>query len=233
MFRITKGYKEGRAVMYYDLVDVVENTTREKVHKDEVVKLTEDGQIKDCKIQWWEGKPIVRLVDKNIPVIKIESDGKVVEVERRTRTASSNVDINEDRNNLHRNNISTKNEKIVDISDKAVIVGKLATKRPKETIAFGYDRSYVLEAQQLKSTVQLKKFETLNDLFTEMAKDFNVKRVEEYRKEVSKKIKLDRKLTSIAQMETHKIQDALCTYLMNMANKETQEAFLKYRVKYI
>ena len=66
-----------------------------------------------------------------------------------------------------------------------------------------------------------------------MAKDFNIKKVEEYRAAINKKIKLDRKISSLAQMEVQRLQDAMCTYLMNMANKETQEAFLKYRVTYI
>ena len=32
MYRVTRAYKEGRAVLYYDIVDVMENTTREKVN---------------------------------------------------------------------------------------------------------------------------------------------------------------------------------------------------------
>lgn len=231
MYRVTRAYKEGRAVLYYDIVDVMENTTREKVHKDDIVKLTEDGQIKDCKIQWWEGKPIVRLADKNIPIVKIEG-GQAIEVERRVKgiVNSKSQGI---KNTEHTNNISTKKEKIVDISDKDVVVGRLATKRPKDTIAFGYDRNLVIEAQQLKSSVKLSSFNTLDDLFNTMAKDFNIKKVEEYRAAINKKIKLDRKISSLAQMEVQRLQDAMCTYLMNMANKETQEAFLKYRVTYI
>lgn len=229
MYRVTRAYKEGRAVLYYDIVDVMENTKREKVHKDEIVKLTENGQVKDCKIQWWEGKSIVRLADKSIPIVKIE-DGQAIEVERRSRNNSNSGEV---KNNIHTSNISTKNEKTVDISDKAVVVGKLATKRPKETIAFGYDKTAVIEAQQLKSTVQLSKFDTINDLFNEMAKDFGVKNIEVYREAIGKKIRLDRKISSVAQMEMRKMQDAICTYLMNMANKEINEAWLKYSVTYM
>lgn len=231
MYRVTRAYKDGRAVMYYDIVDVVEHTTQEKVHKDKIVKLAEDGQIKDCKIQWWEGKSIVRLADKNIPIVKIEN-GQVIEVERRVRGVvnSKNGAV---KNNEHKNNISTKNEKIVDMSSQAVVVGKLGTKKPKESTAFGYDKSIAIEAQHLKSTVRLSEFSTLDDLFTAMAKDFNVKNIEDYRKAISKKVKLDRKISSIAQMEVHRVQDAMCTYLMNMANKETQEAYIKYRVTYM
>ena len=38
MWKITKGYKVGRAVMFYDLQENLDNIVKEKVHKDEVVK---------------------------------------------------------------------------------------------------------------------------------------------------------------------------------------------------
>ena len=219
MFRITRAYKEGRAVLYYDMVDTKDNSKRDKVHKDEVVKLSENGQIKDCRIQWWEGKPIVRLSDKDIPIVKIEG-GQAVDVKRTVRNDKA-VEVKE----------SVKvEEEIIDISSKAVVVGKLATKKPKLDIGFGYDKSNMTDAQNLKSTVNKKEFSTLNDLFNQMVKEFNLRDVEVYRKEISKKISLNRIVANIPSIEYLNIQDRMCLYLSNMAYKEINETYIKYRV---
>ena len=60
MWKITKGYKQGRAVMFYDIVNLTSNEEKVAVSKDVIVSMCEAGEIKDTKVQWWKGKSIVR-----------------------------------------------------------------------------------------------------------------------------------------------------------------------------
>lgn len=214
MWKITKGYKVGRAVMFYDLQENLDNIVKEKVHKDEVVKMCENGQIHNTKIQWWEGKPIVRCSD-TFQIVKVDNSGEVIgQVEA-----------------VKRNSNITEKEIIKDISSKAVVVGKLAKKK-KESIAYGgYDKSYETEQSHLQSSVNYSKIETVGALFVIIAEDYKLQNTEEYLKQFSKKVNPDKKLSSMAKNMVMSIQDSINTYLMNMAYKEIQETWVKYRVK--
>ena len=210
MWKITKGYKEGRAVMYYDLTDSVDNKVRAKVHKDEVVKLSENGEIHNTKIQWWEGKAIVRCSDV-FEIVKADSN-TVVKAQRRNTTSKNK-------------------EQAEQVVVKSVVVGKLNPKK-KDSIAYGgYDKK--LENQQLiaQSNINHSNMETIKDLFIDIAKAYRLINVNEYLNQFSKKVNIDRKISSIAKNNLLGIQDSINTYLMNMAYKEIQETWLKYSVK--
>lgn len=209
MWKITKGYKEGRAVMYYDLTNSADNKVRTKVHKDEVVKLCEGGQIHNTKIQWWEGKAIVRCSDK-FEIIKADSS-TVVTVQKRSS--------------------SSKDKEAEKVTVKSMVVGKLNPKK-KDSVAYGgYDKK--LENQQLvaQSNVNHSDMETIKDLFMSIANDYKLTNINEYINQFSKKVNLDKKLSSMAKNNILAIQDSINTYLMNMAYKEIQETWLKYSVK--
>lgn len=225
MLKITRGYKQGRAVICYDVFNTENNTTRERVAKDEVVKICESGEVIGAKIQWWEGKAIVRLADKNIPILRLNDNNEVVGcVPQVTRGNSNGVSKTENKN-------SAKPEKVVDVSSKSEVVGKLA-KRPKnETIFAGYDTKNLVEQHELKASISYEKMVTLEDLFMQMTKEFNVKNTEVYRSALSKKIKLNKKISEINRTTLYSIQDAMATYLMNMANMEVRDAYNKYKVR--
>lgn len=215
MLEITKGYKVGRAVTYYDLLDRYGNTTQERVHKDDIVKMAEAGQIKNTKIQWWEGKPIVRCTDSFV-VVKMEANGEVVgHVEKAKRTVES-VKVE---------------EAIIDVSSKAKVVGKL-TKKKKDSIAFcGYDRQYEVEQCQLQSEINYSKIETVGDLFMQIANEYKLRDKEVYLEQFAKKVNPSKKLSGMARNMIVSMQDNINTYLMNMAYKEIQETWMKYRVR--
>lgn len=214
MYKITKGYKEGRAVMYYDLSDTVDNTLREKVHKDEVVKLCEDGQVHNTKIQWWEGKAIVRCSD-TFEVVKIDNSGAVlckVESVKRNSKNSEKCD---------------KQEAVV----KYEVVGKLRKKK-KESIAYnGYDKQFEVDQMQVQNSIDYAKIETVGAMFMTIADEYKLKNTDKYLEQFAKKVNPEKKLSSMARSMVLSIQDSICTYLMNMAYKEIQETWIKYRVK--
>lgn len=224
MLEIVKGYKVGRAVLFYDLLNPVTNTTQTKVSKDEVVKLCEAGEINNTKIQWWEGKPIVRCGNKNLPIVKVSEDGSTTEtvtpVKRTSKTQHTEAKTS---------------ETVKDVSSKAVVVGKL-TKKKKESIAFdsaaygGYSTSYLNEQYALRSTINYKEIKTVKDLFMSMAEDYRLTHTDEYLKQFSKKVNPDRKISEMAQQMLFSIQNSINTYLMNMAYKELNEVFVKYRM---
>lgn len=214
MWKITKGYKEGRAVMYYDLSDTVDNTLREKVHKDEVVKLCENGMIHNTKIQWWEGKPIVRCSD-SFEIVKLGNSGEVL----------GKVDT------VKRNSKVAEKEKQAEQAIRAEVVGKLSKKK-KESIAYaGYDRQFEVEQFQVQSSINYSTIDTVGALFVMIANDYKLKDTEEYLKQFAKKVNPDKKLSSMAKNMVLSIQDSISTYLMNMAYKEIKETWIKYRVK--
>ena len=223
MYTITKGYKQGRGVLFYDLTDAMEGTVREMVTKDEVVKMTEDGQITNAKIQWWEGKPIVRCSDKKLPLVKVDEAGAIVGVAHQAVRNSSAVVT-----------CSVKHEKeehVVDVSDKAVIVGKLSTRRPKTSTTYpGYDKREVFEHQELNKTVSYTGMTTLEDLFNAVATEFNLLHKDLYRSEIAKKVKLERQIAGINRSELLSIQRSFAMYLVNMAYEEINKTYMKYNV---
>lgn len=221
MFRITKAYKQGRGVLFYDLTDEVEHSVIEKVHKDEVVKLCEDGQVYNTKIQWWEGKPIVRIGDKNIPIIRVDEAGAFIgNVAPVTRNHSNSL------------NKSNEDAKTIDISAKAKVVGKLSNKKPKNNITYhGYDTKYVVEQQELSSTIDYSKYNTLGDLFVGMVKDYGLKDGVAYLEQFAKKVDLNKEIKGMNKSILLSIQNSINIYLMNMASKEMNDTFLKYNIR--
>lgn len=215
---ITKQYKVGRAVMFYDVTDPVDNKTTEMVPKDEVVKQCENGQLGNVKIQWWEGKPIVRLQSNNIPIIKLGNAGNVLGTAERVVRGKNREDA------------SVGRETSISVADKAVVVGKVVNKRPKkETVYAGYDLRNTAEQGQLNSSIDYRSMRTLNDLFTTMATDFKLKNTEVYRESLGKKIKLSRDISSYSKDNLMEIQLSMATYLMNMASIEIRDTYIKYR----
>ena len=224
MWELTKGYKQGRAVMYYDIVDALDKKKREMVHKDEIVKLTEAGQVSNAKIQWWEGKPIVRLQNSTIELVKVDENKVVVGV---AQVASRSG------NGQSTTQVSSKNEKVIDVSSKAVVVGKVNSKKAaKQNLAYtGYDTNYVVEQQNANNTVDLTGVNTVGDLFVTVAKEFNLRKVDVYLTEFNKKIRLDKPLSSFHNTEVKGLQSSIATYLMNMAHNEINEVYLKYCIR--
>lgn len=163
MIKIIKGYKQGRAVMFYDIAD---NNSVRRVSKDEIVKMCEQGKVFNAKIQWWEGKAIVR-VKGDILIEKIGSDcnSPVVKIDRQVK-----------------NNIKDSGKKV----------------------------------------------NTIENLFDTMAEEFKLSRVDEYKKNISKKIDISKCISEIPQYERENLKRSLAVYLMNMANLEIRDTYLKY-----
>lgn len=224
MFEITKGYKQGRAVMYYDLLDPMEGKTQEQVPKLTVVQLCNEGQVSNATIQMWEGKPIVR-VKSNIPLMKLGDNGEVLGyTEKVIRNTGTNTGSTK---RVHK-------EEVVNAPmPSSKVMGKVNPRKAfKENTAFtGYDRKHMVEHQELNKEVNYKGMKTLNDLFNVIAADFGAHDVELYRSEVSKKIKLDRDIEGINRSELLSIQNSIAMYIMNMVYGEIQKTYLKYMVK--
>lgn len=225
MYQITRGYKQGRAVLYYDVVDPVENKTTEMIPKDNIVKMCTDGQISNAKIQWWEGKPIVRCENKQLPLVRVDENGNIIGVatqavrsgERAQRSSQTSTQ-------------RSAREAVISVADKAVEVGKVSTRRPKRNIAYGgYDPKNVLEQRDLYRTIDLSGLRTIGDMFDYIAKDFRVQQVEKYKDEFGKKVKLDRELSGIGTAQLKAIQYGAATYLMNMLYDEIAEVYMKWQ----
>lgn len=224
MFNLTKGYKQGRAVMFYDLTPVDGSCAREMVSKDEVVQLCTDGKISNAKIQWWEGKPIVRCDNKQLPLVRVDEKGNVIGVAtqavRGKERTCENISVTDTR----------VSESTVSVADKAVEVGKLSSRKPKRNISYGgYDKSYVIEQQELHRSIDISGLCTVSDLFDYIAKDFRVQQIDKYKAEFGKKVKLDKELKSINQSQLRAIQASAATYLMNMLYDEIAEVYMKWQ----
>lgn len=225
MYQITRGYKQGRAVLYYDVVDPVENKTTEMVPKDNIVKMCTDGQISNAKIQWWEGKPIVRCENKQLPLVRVDENGNIIGIATQAVRSGERVQ----RDSQIGTQRSTR-EAVISVADKAVEVGKVSTRRPKRNIAYGgYDPKNLLEQQDLSRTIDLSGLRTIGDMFDYIAKDFRVQQVEKYKAEFGKKVKLDRELSGIGTAQLRAIQYGAATYLMNMLYDEIAEVYMKWQ----
>ena len=225
MYQITRGYKQGRAVLYYDVVDPVENKTTEMVPKDNIVKMCTDGQISNAKIQWWEGKPIVRCENKQLPLVRVDENGNIIGIATQAVRSGEKVQ----RDSQIGTQRSTR-EAVISVADKAVEVGKVSTRRPKRNIAYGgYDPKNVLEKQDLSRTIDLSGLRTIGDMFDYIAKDFRVQQVEKYKAEFGKKVKLDKELSGIGTAQLRAIQYGAATYLMNMLYDEIAEVYMKWQ----
>lgn len=213
MFNIVKGYKQGRAVMFYDLAETDGSLAKEMVEKASVVKMCDNGEIANAKVQWWEGKAIVRCSDKKLPLVRIDDNGNIIGVAEQAVRNS--------------NNQAIKNEQAV---CNNTVVGKVSTKRAtKRNIAYGgYDRKNLVEKLEINKSVDISGLDTVSDLFDCIAKDFRVQQVEKYKNEFGKKVKLGAKLSSIGQNQLKAIEYGAATYLMNMLYDEIGEVYSKW-----
>lgn len=229
MYEITKGYKQGRSVLFYDLADVNSKETQEKVDKDTVVKLAEAGEVKNTKIQWWQGKAIVRSTDK-FDILKMNDSGDVVgQAPVVTRSRSGVKSAAQVCKEVY-DTYSPENN--IDVSDKATVVGNLkTTKRKKsEKVFAGYDMANVREALENKPDFKFNADSTIGSMIMDMIKDFRLKDVTTYYQQLAKKVDMDKKVTTVNKAMVVGIQRSVATYLMNMANLETRETYLKYTV---
>lgn len=229
MYEITKGYKQGRSVLFYDLADVNSKETQEKVDKDTVVKLAEAGEVKNTKIQWWQGKAIVRSTDK-FDILKLNDNGDVVgQAPVVTRSRSGVKSAAQVCKEVY-NEYSPENS--IDVSDKATVVGNLkTTKRKKsEKVFAGYDMANVREARENKTDFKFNADSTIGSMIMDMIKDFGLKDTTTYYQQLAKKMDMSKKITTANKAMVVGIQRSVATYLMNMANLETRETYLKYTV---
>lgn len=213
MFNIVKGYKQGRAVMFYDLAETDGSLAKEMVEKASVVKMCDNGEIANAKVQWWEGKAIVRCSDKKLPLVRIDANGDIIGVAEQAVRNS--------------NEQAIKNEQTV---CNNTVVGKVSTKRAtKRNIAYGgYDRKNLVEKLEINKSVDISGLDTVSDLFDCIAKDFRVQQVDKYKNEFGKKVKLGAKLSSIGQNQLKAIEYGAATYLMNMLYDEIGEVYSKW-----
>lgn len=215
---LVKGYKCGRAVMFYDVHDPIENKTV-RMPKDTVAELCKSGKIGNAKVQMWDGKPIIR-VKGEIPVAKLDSNGNVGEnVQPQRRSGNTNV--------VRKPEIE---EPIQDANVHATVVGKINNKavRKKETVYAGYDMNNIYEQRKLNSEVDYSRVKTLNDLFNMIAGDVGVKDTDSYRKSFGKKVDLSTEVNRIDHNKMLWIQSEMVVYLVNMRQIELRSIWLKY-----
>lgn len=210
---LRKGYKQGRAVMFYDISAIDGSCARQMVPKDEIVKMCDNGEIGNAKIQWWEGKAIVRCADKHLPLVKVDETGTV------TGTATQSV------RGANRIETGTSTKTV----QSTVSTRKLATKAPKRNISFD---AYANEKPALKLQNipgAYNGIETVSDLFDMIANDFKVRQVDDYKREFSKKIDMSKRISSLTPEYKGMLQHSIATYLMNMVYDEVAEIYIKYR----
>ena len=228
MYEITKGYKQGRSVLFYDITDVMSKETREKVDKDTVVKLAEAGEVKDTKIQWWQGTALVRSNTK-FDILKLNDSGEVVgqaPVVTRSRSGvKSAAQVCKEVYDMY------PPENSIDVSDKATVIGSIKTKRKRnEKVFAGYDMANVREVRENKPNFKFDKDSTIGNMVLDMIKDFGLKDTETYYQQLAKKVDMNKKVETTNKAMVAGIQRSVATYLMNMANLETRETYLKYTV---
>ncbi|MBO5390003.1 MAG: hypothetical protein J6A59_18050 [Lachnospiraceae bacterium] len=221
MFEITRGYKQGRAVLFYDIINPIDNEKKEMVSKAAIVQMCNDGKISNAKIQMWEGKPIVRVQTKELPLVKVDESGNILGVAHQAvRNTASTV--------THR----AVTENVVDLSHKAKVVGKLNPKKAakQDTSYGGYDYKNIVQHQELNRSVSYSGLVTISDLFDKIANEFGLQQKELYKAEIGKKVKLSRELSGINNTEIAAIQSSIATYLMNMAHDEVNKTYIKYLI---
>lgn len=244
MYEITKGYKQGRAVMFYDLLDASEQTTLQKVKKDKVVEMCNNGNVGNAKIQMWEGKPIVR-VRGNIPLVKLDDSGNEQgSIQKTVRSRQGNGAVHREQSVQNEQSVQSGQaprvakdapENYISVADKAVVVGKIRTGRPriKEQQAYaGYDMQNVYDQRKLNSSVTYDGLNTLGDLFDRIAKECRVRERDTYKKNFGKKIDISKKISGLQRSYVLTVQSEMITYLVNMAQLELSEVYLKYKVEF-
>lgn len=210
MYQITRGYKQGRAVMFYDIAAIDGSCARQLVPKDEVVKMCNDGEIGNAKIQWWEGKAIVRVANKNFPLVKLNSDGSIIATEHSIRTTTK-----EHRTTLVSNGVTTKSK----------VIGKInAKKASKADTKFDVSK---LDYNTVEKN-NLNGIKTFGELFDAIATDLKLSDIEKYKKEMSVKLDMDRSITSVGYESLAIIRSSMTSYIMNMVYEQINEAYAKW-----
>jgi hypothetical protein len=204
MITLIKGYKQGRAVMFYDAFDELKQKKYTKVPKDEVVKFCDNGLISNAKVQWWEGKAIVR-VSNNIPLVKITNDGEV-SIEK----------------SVHNSN------KEPSKAVESVVISSGKKRITSETDYKSYMMEDIVKHRELKSSVSMNGIDTVSDMFDMIAEDFRLKNIEKYKQSFATKININRKLNEMAPDYRANLMENIAVYLMNMANIEIRDVYLKY-----
>lgn len=224
MLEIVRGYKQGRAVMFYDLLDPMENKTKEMVPKEEIVKLCGDSQISNAKIQFWQGNAIVRCSNKQLPLVRIDDSNQIIGVAYQSVRGQ-----NRESGEVHRQQTM---EIVADISDKGKVVGRVVAKRTKRNTSYdGYSYKHLVEQQENNNSVDYTGLDTIGDIFDKIASDYNLKQTALYKQEFSKKVNMDKKLADTPKHVISAIQSSVAMYLMNMAYDEINETYLKYYVR--
>ena len=210
MITLTKGYKQGRAVMFYDAFDELKQKHYTKVPKDDVVKFCSNGLISNAKVQWWQGKAIVRL-SNNIPLVKLTQDGLEENVNKSTRSKSLSA--------------------LAETKSAEPAVAHTGTKRKKRISETDYS-SYMIEdiqkKQELKSTVSFSGIITISELFDTIANDFRLRNTDKYKQSFASKIDINKKLSDMSPDYKATLIDNIAVYLMNMANIEIRDVYIKY-----
>jgi hypothetical protein len=219
MSTITKGYKQGRAVTFYDISED-NGAVQEKVSKDSVVKLCEAGKISNAKVQWWQGNPIVRCSD-NIPLAKIDTDGNIIGIANKTvRKPVEQIAV------ADRQSVNTVAQTETSATQQRTRVDTQSITR--KAALTGYDPKHIREQRKAAMENSISDAKTLEDVFNYMADDFCVKYIDGYRKQLSSKMKLDREVANISTTELKQIEYMFATFLMNMKYEEVQESYIKY-----
>lgn len=205
MITLIKGYKQGRAVMFYDIKDNETTKVECRVTKDVVVQLCESGKVANAKVQWWEGKAIVR-VSNNIPLVKITDSGEEVSIAKAVHNTT----------------------KVVENTVKVEVKTPAKRKKTSET---DY-KAYMLEAAQtqreLKSTIQMTGINTISDMFDMIAADFRLRNTDKYKQSFATKVDINKKLIGMSTEYKANLMDNIAVYLMNMANLEIRDVYIKY-----
>ena len=205
MITLVKGYKQGRAVMFYDIKDNETTKVECRVTKDVVVQLCESGKVANAKVQWWEGKAIVRVSD-NIPLVKITDSGEEISIAKAVHNTT----------------------KVVENTVKVEVKTPAKRKKTSET---DY-KAYMLEAAQtqreLKSTIQMTGINTISDMFDMIANDFRLRNTDKYKQSFATKIDINKKLIGMSTEYKANLMDNIVVYLMNMANLEIRDVYIKY-----
>lgn len=210
MYQITRGYKQGRAVMFYDIAAIDGSCARQLVPKDEVVKMCNGGEIGNAKIQMWEGKAIVRVANKNFPLVKLNSDGSTVATEHSVRTTTK-----EHRTTSVSNGVTT----------KAKVIGKINVKRASKA-----DTKFDVSKLDYNTVEKnnLNGIKTFGELFDAIATDLKLSDIEKYKKEMSVKLDMDRAITSVGYESLAIIRSSMTSYIMNMVYEQINEAYAKW-----
>lgn len=217
MARILKGYKKGRSFVGYDVYDDKQNKQLDMVDKNAVARMCGEGFITNATVQWWQGKPIIRLKDESVQIVSIVTpDGETPAVVHRVKTGLTGYTGASQVNSVKQQPVQSE------------VVGKISKKRKNETAFDGINKKEIEEHRQLASTIKYDKMNTLGDLFEQMMVDFRLKNTDTYRKMIAKKVKLETPIRGLARQNLMAIQQAMAVYLMNMSNLETREIYTKY-----